>query len=272
MTPETPSDPPRRRLAVPTGELVWTEEGGAGPETGVFLAIPGLPGSVRDFRWLAPAIPGGRRFLRVELPGFGEADRHELRGLSSDQRAAAVEALLTELDLRELTLISHSSGALVAARLARRCPDRIDSLALLASPGPTPHYPLRTWRAKAALLRRPLGRRLLRAPMRALYSAFGFPSYLTDRELVCTSLDAAAVDFAEWRDDLRALTIPTLIASAPDDRLIAPRRTRALEELAPDGPRLRFEDGGHNIQKTRATELGEALDALRRELASSVDD
>ena len=58
---------------------------------------------------------------------------------------------------------------------------------------------------------------------------------------------------------VRTLTQPCLVAWARDDRLVAPHIIEGLVEVVPEGPRLCFETGGHNLQKTQATEIAEAL-------------
>ncbi len=111
----------------------------------------------------------------------------------------------------------------------------------------------------ARALQHPLGRIILAPLQRWVYTAAGFPSSLTDAQRVFTTLDASALDFERHRRDLARITQPTLVAWAQDDRIIPASRFEALEALVPSGPRLRFESGGHNIQKTRATEIGRAI-------------
>ena len=62
--------------------------------------------------------------------------------------------------------------------------------------------------------------------------------------------------------NLGVLTIPTLVAWARDDRLIEAEIFDELSPKAPDGPRLPFDTGGHNIQKSQASELADAIVAF----------
>jgi pimeloyl-ACP methyl ester carboxylesterase len=69
----------------------------------------------------------------------------------------------------------------------------------------------------------------------------------------------SAVDFELMRAAVRRPLPPALIAYARDDHMI---ETEVAEELAAAiaGARvLAFDEGGHNIQKTRAAELGAAI-------------
>jgi hypothetical protein len=52
---------------------------------------------------------------------------------------------------------------------------------------------------------------------------------------------------------------PLIQMRVQDDRVVEPRVSEAIIEIAPAGPRLHFDKGGHNIQKTRAVEIAETL-------------
>jgi pimeloyl-ACP methyl ester carboxylesterase len=258
MRHKTPSDPPRRFLDVGPQRLAYTDEGSGVP----IVAIPGLPGGVRDFRWLAPLLGDGVRFLRLELPGYGASPRTGYAGMTIPERAEVVRGFIEAMALPPAILLGHSSGATVVAHLALHHPAQVSAAAFIAPPGPMAHYPVGAYRALVRVFLSRVGRALMRPALRALFRIGGFPGYLTDRERMYTALDAAAKDFDLYREDVRAMTCPTLVAWARDDRLIPVPTYEALDALAPPGPRLHFEDGGHNIQKTRAVEIARALKEL----------
>ncbi|MFH1529442.1 MAG: alpha/beta hydrolase [Pseudomonadota bacterium] len=256
MHPDAPSDPPRRFLSTGTWRLAYTDEG-SGSET--IVAVPGLPGSVRDFRWLAAALGEGVRFVRIELPGYGESPRTGHLGMTIPERTEIIRTFIEALHLAPATLIGHSSGATLVTHLAHHHPALVKRCVLVSPPGPHPHYPMGAYRVLVRLFRSRIGRAAMRPALRAVFRAFVFPDYLTDRERMYTTLDAAAKDFSLYRDDLGAMTQPTTLAWARDDRLIPVASYEALEAIAPPGTRLHFEDGGHNIQKTRAVELARSI-------------
>lgn len=256
MHPDTPSDPASRFLTHEGQTVAYTDEG-KGPLA--IVAIPGLPGSIRDFRWLASALGASVRMIRVELPGFGQSTRRGYGGMSIAERAQPVRALMEALQLDSATFLGHSSGGTVVAHLGHHHPALVERSILIAANGPRAHYPIRAYRALCRLLEGRAGRAMMRPVLRRAYRAAGFPAHLSDDELMYTSLDAAATDFDAHGDNLRGCSQPTLVAWAEDDKLIPTDVFEELAAIAPAGPRLRFPTGGHNIQKTRALELAEAI-------------
>lgn len=225
------------------------------------LAVHGYPGSSRDWRWLAPVLSPRLPFVRVDMPGFGVTPLKSWPGTSTERRGELLEALLDALDLERVVLLSHSLGATGVLSLAARCPERVSHLALLATPGDRPHWrvPQARMRTLAKLLDQPLLRAGLFFPLRGAFIASGFSTRLSEAERVHTMRCAAAVDFEAHGRNAAAARAPALVAWAEDDKLVPPELTRALAERLPAGPRLAFPTGGHALQKTRATEIGEAL-------------
>ncbi len=255
MRPEQPADPPLRAVATARGPLAASDAGEGPP----LVMVPGYPGSARDFRWLEPAVAGAFRVLRPTLPGFGGQPR---RGAGTvPEMAEEVLALLDALDIGEATLLGHSAGGLIVAEAARLDPDRVRALAFLAGPGFRPH---RTWRRS----RPPVLSRLLRTPLlggatrRALpraFAALGFPPTIPLPDLAWSVHCAGAIDWARHAANLRAIRVPCLVAWAEDDPIVEAAIAEELAAALPEGPRLRFPDGGHALQKHHAVEIGEAL-------------
>ncbi len=261
MHPPSPSDPPRQYVQGPLGTLSYTDEGDGHEGVGEvpLIAIHGLPGSIRDWRWLAPVVTAHRRLIRIELPGFGESVRPFHRPLTVEERAASVLALMDALDIPQADLVGHSAGGVVIAHLSRHHPERVRRCALLASAGPTPHYRVALYRWLMLPGRTAPGRALLAPIGRRLYRAMGFPSYLTDDDRLFSTMDAGAHDFAVHGDNLRHMTHPTLVAWADDDPIVPVSIGQAVAATVPDGPRLPFPEAGHALQKTMALEIGREL-------------
>ncbi len=259
--PFRPSDPPRRTIALPLGIAAYTDEGPA--DAPALLCVHGLPGSGRDFRWLAPAIGDRFRVIRLDLPGFGEAPLSPGADVSPDGRAAYTLALADALGLQRPLLLGHSMGGVVACAAVRAAPERFAAVALLATPGLRPHAMFRnTPFAAIQRVRQVPGVTSLLA--RALPPAFrrvGFPRTSAAHALL-TIAGGAAVSFPRHAENVRALRLPTLVAYCIDDPLIETDIADELAAACPPGGRLRLPRGGHNLQKTHAAVVADALCAL----------
>ena len=86
----TPSDPEPKLLGVLGTELGFTDEGPAAALPVVTVA--GVPGGVRDFRYLAPLLAERYRVLRLDLPGFGSVHDARWDDYSTSGRARLVAA------------------------------------------------------------------------------------------------------------------------------------------------------------------------------------
>ena len=257
MTPERPSDPEPRVAALSRGPITYADAG-EGP---VVLALHGLPGSHRDFRWLASALDGHVRFVRPDLPGWGETPARTGSSRSVAGRAAVALELLDALGIDRAIVLGHSMGGPVALRIAAQHPDRARALALLASPGLRPHRAIARsplW-LTSSLLAVPGLRRLLYPALRRAYSRGGFPGSLTDVQRAEALRGVAGLSFDDQRRDAERLACPTLVAWSGDDPLVEVPVSEELAEACPLGPRMGFPDAGHNLQKSMAVELAQAL-------------
>ena len=258
------SDPPLSTVELATGPASYSDEGG-GP---VVVAVHGLPGSARDFRWLAPHLTARVRLVRVELPGFGATPVQTEPDPSPLGRARFVLDLIHALALERPLLLGHSMGGVVACAAVDLEPDAFAGLALLSSPGLREHAMLR--RVPFGIMSRALSRPRLGpalAPLlRRFFALGGFRRY-PDGELTRTIHCVARTSIDEHAARVRRATLPTLVAWCQDDPLIQADIAAELAAACPPGPRLTFPQGGHNPQKTHAAELGEALRAWAQDLA-----
>lgn len=262
--PEQPSDPPLRRASLDGRAITWVE---AGPADGpCVVMVHGLPGSHRDFRWLAPPLEAiGLRVIRLDMPGFGGSERIPAR---MSLLAEHVLARLDHLQLSRVVLLGHSFGGVQALLAASRDPGRICGLALLASVALRPHRGLRQAKGLALAIRglaTPIVRRPVMNQLRAHFQQAGFPKSTPDAEIRRSIRVVASVDFRVIGNAIAALRMPTLQAFCEDDRLIEPEIGEELAAALPAGPRLRFAEGGHNLQKTMASEIAEVLGPWARE-------
>ena len=228
------------------------------------VAVPGYPGGPRDFRWLASALGSDVRFIRLAMPGF------ELTPLSTEPavdllgRSRFVARAIEALDLSDVFLVGHSLGGGLAGIAATELADRVRGVALLCSIGATPHPGVEGVSIKVAarMGRWPLVGWLVQRSLPMVFEQMGFPRRWSIPQLLHTIDCAAALEFAPWAERIPTLPAPTLVAWGEDDPLIPTEISRALAELAPDGPRLVLPSGGHNIQKHHAVELAGEIRAM----------
>ncbi|MEQ9325079.1 MAG: alpha/beta hydrolase [Polyangiaceae bacterium] len=258
--PVEPSDPPRRHLQLATGPAAYTDEG-AGPPV---LLVHGLPGNTRDFRYLAPVVAESARVIRVDMPGFGQTPA-STGGVTVSDRVDHLRRVLDALALDRPLVVGHSMGGVLVTALAAADPTRLRALGLVSSPGVRVHrvYRRTNPRRLSRLLGSPLYP-LLRGPLRRGFVSGGFSRHFTDDELARTIHEIARVSFPTHAANVARLTVPTGVYWCADDPMIEDAIAAELADAAPDGPRARYPDGGHNPQKPHARELGHSLLTLVR--------
>ena len=259
------SDPPLRQVELALGLVSYTDEGPAAAP--VLFALHGVPGSVRDFRYLAPHLTEEVRLIRVDLPGFGGSPPSEAAVRTLAGRAHVVSALAALLDLPRYGVLGHSMGGGTALVLAADQPRRVSFLGLVASLGLTPHrgllLPPRWFTGLARALENRAGAALLVPLLRAQYRRRRFPG--ADQmnaaafALQCRAI--AAADCALVRRAAEGPRPPTLVAYAKDDPLVQSWISEELAAAMPDARVLAFASGGHHLQKTRALDLALAIRA-----------
>jgi len=189
------------------------------------------------------------------------------------EQSRFVAEVLAELDLNNVTLLGHSYGSITATGSALAAADRVTRLGFLAPLGLRAHRGFRNFPAPglASFL---MGLPLLGSPtvkaMRRGFQRAGFAKPIRDDQIRRVVRAVADWRFPPYRSAIESLKIPVLGAWCADDHLVEPEIVDELLACCPDGPRLRFDTGGHNIQKSRAIEIGEALiDWVQRPVTSS---
>src|SRR3954468_7733136 len=106
-------------------EIHYFEQPGQGVPV---VMIHGEPGSHQDFAPVVAELPGLHLIL-IDRPGFGWSKGG---GLPYQEQIDVVHALLTALKLAPAVLVGHSFGGTLALGLARRYPQDVASLILVA--------------------------------------------------------------------------------------------------------------------------------------------
>ena len=112
----------------------------AAPES-VLLLLHGFDSSCLEFRRVVPLLSQRSHVLVPDLDGFGFSPRRPGVAYNPAVVLLHLEALLEQLQrntgVERVGLIGASMGGAVAVELARRCPERISRLLLLAPAGLT---------------------------------------------------------------------------------------------------------------------------------------
>ena len=212
---------------------------GQGPTV---LLLHGFDSSFLEFRRLAPLLSSDHRLVIPDLHGFGFSPRPASADYNPEAVMGHLDALLPRLG-PGVGLIGASMGGAVAVELARRHPEAINSLLLLAPAGLTGH-PMPVPPLLDALGVRFLARPGVRQGL--CRSAFADPeSAVGPAELEIASVHLPTPG---WADALRRFARsggfagcgaplppqPLAVLWGKDDRILRPPQKRAALELLGD--------------------------------------
>lgn len=102
---------------------------GIGP---TILLIHGWAGSRLHWRKASPYLPH-HRIVAPDLFGFGDSEEFEL-GATGDDYLRFIRSLLANLGVENCTVVGHSMGGQVAARLAGESQTPVSGLVLVEAP------------------------------------------------------------------------------------------------------------------------------------------
>jgi len=264
LPPDELADANGRFVTVSGETLYYTHSPGSGPAV---LLLHGFGGSTVSWRETVPALAAaGYDVYAVDLLGFGLSDKGWRHDYSHAAQATRVLDLLDVLAIEQATIVGHSMGGNVAARVALQAPARVDRLVLVSpailgdgdAPLPADAF---------ALLELPPLRRWSRIALRAtvaprfdslLLSAAARQDAITpdvrdgyrrvlhtpdwDLALLAMTRDAANNAVGEA---VRGIDRPTLLVWGTDDSWVPVAAAAELESLLPSVQRVDFDGVGH---------------------------
>ena len=200
-------------------------------------------------RWWRPVLPFFRdREVRVlDLPRFGA-----LQGFGPREAAAWLGDWLEDEGLAGADVVGHSLGGLVAAELAVRRPEAVRRLVLVAPAG----VPSGQGVSGHAL---PLLATLRRAPLPLLAHALHDGVRAGPASLLRGGLYAIRRDI---RDELAAVTVPTLLVWGEHDPLVPPHLAEEWTRALPDVRLVILPRAGHAPMFDAPGELAEHIRAF----------
>jgi len=262
---------------------LYYEDHGSGP---VVVLIHGWPLDSRSWEpQLYPLLTAGYRVITYDRRGFGRSSR-PTEGYNFNTLADDLDVLLTELDLRDVTLVGFSLGTGEMARyIGTRGTGRLKSCVFIESLAPSfvksEDNPKGVDEAavagvqQAILDDRPawltgllgdflnlddyLGTRVSEDTVRNLWNAGAEASPYATWACVPTWLD----DYAE---DIVRIDIPLLIVHGTADRILSiDGQGRRLHAALPDSQFVPIEGGPHVLCVTHTAEVNEALLAFLKQ-------
>ena len=225
----------------------------SGPPDAPVVVLLGSLGSTRAMWDLqVPALSERFRVVRCDARGHGRSPAPP-GPYAVDDLVDDVLAVLDRLEVRRASLVGLSLGAITAARLAVRAPERVDRLALLATSAR--FGPESGWRDRGATVR---------AHGTAAIAQMIVGRWITpegrerDPDLVarCEEMVASTSDEAyaaccdlladlDLRPDLPRIAAPTLVVGGADDPATPLPHLQALAEGVPGARLLVLPDCAH---------------------------
>jgi non-heme chloroperoxidase len=265
-------------------ELYYEDQGGGPP----VVLLSGWPLDSRSWEpQVHQLLEAGNRVIAYDRRGFGRSS-HPLDGYDFDTLAADLDKVLTELDVRDATLVGFSLGTGEVARyIGTYGTDRLNACVFIESLAPSfvksADNPSGVDQAGVDGVRQAilddrfawltgllgdflnlddyLGSRVSEETVRNTWNAGADASPRATWSCVLTWLD----DFAE---DIKRIDIPTLILHGTADRILSiDGQGRRLHAALPEAKYVEIEGGPHVMCVTHAPEVNRELLSFLRETA-----
>ena len=257
-------------------ELHYEDQGAGKP----VVLIHGWPLSGRSWEKQVPVLlEAGYRVITYDRRGFGDSSKPSF-GYDYDTFAEDLHSLMTELDLREATLVGFSMGGGEVARyIGTHGTERVSKAVFMAAVPPfllkTPDNPTGVDAAVFEGIKQAIA-----ADRPAFLSKFLADFYSVDAlrgtrisdEVVRLSwniaagaspkgtLDCVSAWVTDFRNDLQRVDVPTLVVHGDDDRILPLSATGTPTHEAVKGSRLVVVKGGpHGLNWTHAAEVNDEL-------------
>ncbi|MFC5478566.1 alpha/beta fold hydrolase [Massilia suwonensis] len=272
--------PARGRFVDVPGARLHVREAGSGPAV---LLVHGLGGQSAHFDYgVFESLAKEHRVIAVDRPGSGHSTRDATTAADVSTQAAALSALIDQLELGRPTVAGHSLGGAIALTLALEHPEKVGALALVA---PLTHLQDTAPEAFRALaIERPWVRRLfawtlatpasIAASKKVLGAVFGPEAAPRDfavkgggllslrpRQFLASSADMQALPGRMPAVQARycELRVPTGVLYGREDAILDWRKNgQALADKV-TGARLQLVDGGHMLPVTQPQATAEFI-------------
>jgi pimeloyl-ACP methyl ester carboxylesterase len=249
------------------------------------VLIHGWPLSGESWEKQIPALlAAGRRVITYDRRGFGRSSRPG-GGYDYDTFALDLHALMTKLDLRDAALAGFSMGGGEVARyLGRYGEERVSAAVFISSVPPfllkTPENPEGVDGQVFAGIQEALGADRPAFLGKFLKDFYNFDllggKAVSEEVLRCNWNVAAGASpvgtlacvgawGTDFRGDLAAISVPTLVIHGDADRILPIKATGLRTHKAVKGARLAvIKDGPHGLTWTHAEQVNRELEQFLR--------
>lgn len=248
----------------PGVKVHYTDEGNREGQT--LILVHGFAASTHAWRPWVQRLAADYRLIAIDLPGHGLTETPAGYRATLEGNAALVEALANETGVRRFVLAGNSMGGAVSLSFAMAHADRLDGLVLVDAAG----WPGEDGKRKGGppgfvgLFNNPVGHGIMKLFDPKLFAEGGLKDAYLDETLVTDDLLKRYTDMAmgvghrdvlltqqpqpskPWTpEDFRRISIPTLVMTGEQDKLIPADDARAIAAAIPNAKLVTYPQGGH---------------------------
>ena len=283
LSPRELADPDSQFIEI-DGIDVHYKMWGSGETT--FILLHGFASSVFTWREVAEPLSAWGRVIAFDRPAYGLTERVTEweageNPYTQEAQLANITGLMNALGVESAVFVGNSAGGTIAMSYALANPDRVSSLILLdpavyagggAPPFVQPLLSLPQFdRVGPLIVRRFLGEA---NSANLLELAWHDPSKVTDeviegytRAYQIENWDTALWEFtvaseqSSLAEQLDELTIPTLVITGDDDRIVPTEDSIRLAEELPNAVLVVIPNSGHVPQEETPSDVLNAIEA-----------
>ena len=224
-----------------------------------------------NWRLAMPSLAESARVVALDLVGFGQTERPESVRYSLRTWTDHVWNFLDALGVDKVSVVGNSLGGRIALQMAEDRQDRLNRLVLMGSPGvgmtlteglkalrgyepslEAMSHLLKTYFAvNPALITDDL--------VKIRYEASAAPGAHEAYRTMFFHPDHAGSELAITQDQVRAVTVPTLLVHGREDRVVPLDVSLGMLQLLPSADLHVFSQCGHWTQIERAAEFNRVV-------------
>ncbi len=245
-------------------ELYYEEHGQGLP----VVFVHGFPFDHTTWNPLVPLLEQHARLILPDLRGYGQSPVSEDPVYTMRMFADDILHLLDRLKIEKAVLVGHSMGGYISLNFAHFFPGRLAGLGLVGTQAGADTPEKRAGRIKLAgeIKRRGVERATSALPDHFAANPAVIPA-VREYFLKCNphTMIASLKGMAERPDmteQLSSIQVPAVVMVADKDQLIAPERTRLMNQLLPWSWLLELPECGHMITMEAPEQAADGLHKL----------